>query len=77
MTLTFTDDALGEIVREAMKKKTGARGLRSILEDIMLDVMYDIPSMEGIEECVIEGDMVKNHRRPLLIDKKSASKKIA
>ncbi|OGW81789.1 MAG: ATP-dependent protease ATP-binding subunit ClpX [Omnitrophica bacterium RIFCSPHIGHO2_02_FULL_51_18] len=77
VTLTFTDDALGEIVREAMKKKTGARGLRSILEDIMLDVMYDIPSMEGIEECVIEGDMVKNHRRPLLIDKKSASKKIA
>src|SRR3989338_4411238 len=77
VTLTLTDEALGEIVKEAMKKKTGARGLRSILEDLMLDVMYDIPSMEGIEECLIDADTIKGRQRPLLIDKKSASKKIA
>jgi ATP-dependent Clp protease ATP-binding subunit ClpX len=77
VTLTFTDEALGEIVKEAIKKKTGARGLRSILEDIMLDVMYDIPSMDNVEECVIDGDTVRNRQRPVLIDKKGANKKIA
>src|SRR3989338_7038999 len=58
--LTFTDDALHEVVKEAVKKETGARGLRAILEDLMMDVMYDIPSMDNISECVIDGLPVVN-----------------
>ncbi len=75
--LVFTDEALSEIVKEAVKKKTGARGLRAILEDLMLDVMYDMPSTEGMRECVIDGQAVVDRTRPLLIDKKSVGKKIA
>lgn len=72
--LTFTDTALSEIVKEALKKNTGARGLRAILEDLMLDVMYDIPSMDGIQECIIDGPTVKHRERPLLIEKKGVKK---
>jgi len=77
--LTFTDAALKEIVKEASKKNTGARGLRAILEDLMLDVMYDVPSMNGVRECVIDGPTVTKRERPVLIEtgKRSASKKIA
>ena len=75
--LTFTDDALHEIVKEAVKKETGARGLRAILEDLMMDVMYDIPSMDGVLECVIDGPTVANRTRPVLIEKKLENKKIA
>jgi ATP-dependent Clp protease ATP-binding subunit ClpX len=75
--LTFTDAALKEIVKEAQKKGTGARGLRAILEDIMLDVMFDIPSLDGVRECVIDGDTVVKRERPVLVDKRGANKKIA
>ncbi len=75
--LTFTDEALSEIVKEASRKKTGARGLRAILEDLMLDVMYDIPSMEGVHECVIGQTTVRNRERPMLIHKQSGEHKKA
>ncbi len=75
--LTFTDPSLHEIVREAFKKGTGARGLRAILEDVMLEVMYELPSMEGVRECVIDGSTVINRERPVLIDKRGSNKKIA
>ncbi len=75
--LTFTDAALKEIVKEAMKKSTGARGLRAILEDVMMDTMYDLPSLEGVKECVIEGSTVTNREMPILVDKRGANKKIA
>src|SRR3989344_1695018 len=75
--LTFTEEALTEIVKEASRKKTGARGLRAILEDLMLDVMYDIPSMEWIEECVIGQTTVRNRERPTLIEKQGEAKKVA
>ncbi len=75
--LTFTDEALTEIVKEASRKKTGARGLRAILEDLMLDVMYDIPSMEGVHECVIDQTTVRNRERPTLIEKQGEAKKVA
>ena len=75
--LTFDDDALREIVKEASKKATGARGLRAILEDLMMDVMYDIPSMDNIRECVIDGPTVVNRTHPLLIERKVENKKIA
>ena len=75
--LSFADGALQEIVREALKKSTGARGLRSILEELMLDVMYDLPSLEGVRECVIDRAAVVDRQRPTLIEKKGETKKIA
>ncbi len=75
--LTFTDDALHEIVKEAIRKGTGARGLRAILEDLMMNVMYDIPSMQGIQECVINASTVTDRAQPLLIEKKGENKQIA
>jgi ATP-dependent Clp protease ATP-binding subunit ClpX len=65
--LEFTDDALRAVAREAMKRKSGARGLRSILEHIMLDLMYDIPSRPSTRECVITEESVLQKGPPLLI----------
>ena len=65
--LEYTDEALRAVAREAMKRKSGARGLRSILENIMLDIMYEVPSRPNIRECVITEDVVLNKGVPLLI----------
>lgn len=65
--LEFEDDALKEIAKLALERKTGARGLRAILESIMLDVMYDIPSRDDVKKCVITKDTVKNAKVPMLI----------
>lgn len=70
--LTFTDDAMRAIARKAIERKTGARALRSILEDIMLDVMYLIPSEKGISECIINEEVVNKKASPLLIYKQKA-----
>lgn len=67
--LTFTDDALRAIAKKAIERKTGARALRSILEDIMLDVMYIIPSEKGISECIINEEVVNKKLNPILIYK--------
>jgi len=73
--LNFTDDALTAIAKKAIERKTGARGLRSILEGILLDPMYDLPTLEGVEEIVINGDVVEGEGQPLYIyaDRKEAS----
>ncbi|MBF0457805.1 MAG: ATP-dependent Clp protease ATP-binding subunit ClpX [Nitrospirae bacterium] len=68
--LKFTDSALRAIAKKAITRKTGARGLRSILEEVMLDVMYDIPSQNGIKECVINEETIVNNVKPLLIYEK-------
>ena len=65
--LAFSDDALHAIARKAMARKTGARGLRSIMEGILLDTMYDLPSEEGAEEVVINGEVVEGRAQPLYI----------
>ena len=65
--LTFHEDALRAISKKAIERKTGARGLRSILEGILLDTMYELPGLEGVEEVVISGDVVKGEARPLYI----------
>jgi ATP-dependent Clp protease ATP-binding subunit ClpX len=65
--LTFPDEALNSIARRAIERKTGARGLRSIMEGILLDTMYDLPGMEGVEEVVISKEVVDGHAKPLLI----------
>jgi ATP-dependent Clp protease ATP-binding subunit ClpX len=64
--LRFTDDALEQIAEEAMARNVGARGLKIILEEIMLDVMYRVPSEEEIEECVITRDVVLRRAAPIL-----------
>ena len=65
--LTFEDEALVEIAKEAIERKTGARGLRSIIENTMLDVMYELPSREDIVECVITKETITQHSRPKLL----------
>ena len=70
--LTFTDDAILAVAEEAVRRDTGARGLRSILEDIMLDIMYEIPSETGITECLVTREVVVERRRPILLYKKKA-----
>jgi ATP-dependent Clp protease ATP-binding subunit ClpX len=67
LNLTFSDDALRTIARKAIIRKTGARGLRSIMEGILLDTMYDLPGMRGVSEVVINGEVAEGRARPLLI----------
>jgi ATP-dependent Clp protease ATP-binding subunit ClpX len=65
--LEFRDDALKAIAHKAMSRKTGARGLRSIVEGILLDTMYDIPSQEGVAKAVVDESVVKGESAPILI----------
>ena len=66
--LTFTEDALVAISRRAIKRKTGARGLRSIMEDILLDTMFELPGLDSVEEVVVNEEAVDNPAaKPLLI----------
>ena len=69
--LRFTDDAIEAIAEEALARNVGARGLKIIIEDLMLDVMYQIPSDDDIEECVITRDVVKHHTNPITILRKA------
>ena len=65
--LNFHEDALAAIAQKAIERKTGARGLRSIMEAILLDTMFDLPGLEGVEEVVISDDVVRGNARPLYI----------
>jgi ATP-dependent Clp protease ATP-binding subunit ClpX len=70
--LTLTEGALRGIAKEAMKKKTGARGLRSIMEKVMLDVMYEIPTLSNVKECVLSEEVIMSRERPILIYEEEA-----
>jgi len=65
--LKFTDGALKAVAEEAIERKTGARGLRAILEEIMLDVMYEMPSRDNIRECIISEEVVLRKKDPILV----------
>ena len=65
--LTFTKDALKGVAKEAVDRKSGARGLRAILEKVMLDIMYDLPSRSGVAECVIGEEVILSNDPPLLL----------
>lgn len=67
VTLTFTDDALFAVAKKAIERKTGARGLRSIMESTLLDTMFDLPTLEGVEEVVVNADVVNGKSSPLQI----------
>ncbi len=67
VALTFTDDALSAIAKRAIARKTGARGLRSIMEDILLDTMFELPGADGVEEVVVNEESVAHDVQPLMI----------
>ncbi len=75
VNLEFQNDALKTIAQEALRRKTGARGLRSILEDIMLEIMYDIPSRQDITKCVVTKDTILNKEKPIVISMERQKKK--
>lgn len=74
--LTYTDDALMEIAKKAVERKTGARGLRSIMEGLLLDTMYEVPGQDNIEEVIVDGEVVKGEKQPVIVhnDKKKTKK---
>ena len=65
--LVFADDALEAIAEEAMGRKTGARGLRTLMEEALLDVMYEIPSRPEVARCIVSSDTIRRRARPLLL----------
>ncbi|MDG1208284.1 MAG: ATP-dependent Clp protease ATP-binding subunit ClpX [Paracoccaceae bacterium] len=65
--LTFTEDAMKAIARKAIQRKTGARGLRSILENVLLNTMFDLPEAEGVEEVVVNEEVIAGKAKPLMI----------
>jgi ATP-dependent Clp protease ATP-binding subunit ClpX len=65
--LGFTDDAMTAVAKKAIERKTGARGLRSILENILLDTMFDLPSMDGVDEVMIDKDVVEGRKDPVRV----------
>jgi ATP-dependent Clp protease ATP-binding subunit ClpX len=73
--LEFTDDALVEVAKKSFERKTGARGLRSILESVMNDVMYTIPSDDNIAKCIITKEAVDGTSEPLIEYRKDLVKK--
>ncbi|RYE53761.1 MAG: ATP-dependent Clp protease ATP-binding subunit ClpX, partial [Rhizobiaceae bacterium] len=73
--LGFTDDALIAVARKAITRKTGARGLRSILEGLLLDTMFDLPSMDGVDEIMIDKDVVEGRKDPVRVFSKKNKEK--
>ena len=72
--LTFTDDALEAIADRALMRETGARGLRSILENILVDTMFDLPKLNNVEEVVINKEVISDNKAPLVVYSKSDKK---
>ncbi len=70
--LRFSEGALRSVASQALRRKSGARGLRSILENVMLDLMYEIPSRDDVEECVINEEAIEQGSKPLLVLKREA-----
>ena len=63
--LEFTPKALKEIVHQTRNRKTGARGLRSIMENIMLEIMYEVPSLDNLDTCIITDKVIKKNGKPI------------
>ena len=71
--LTFTEDALAAVAEIAHGRKSGARGLRAILEEMMLDVMYELPSMDNVKECIFTRETVTGEAKPELVFEEQAA----
>jgi ATP-dependent Clp protease ATP-binding subunit ClpX len=76
VTLRYTDSALQAIAKKSLARKSGARGLRAIMEGSMLNIMYEIPSMSGVRECVINEDVVVNNEEPILLFEQSKERAV-
>ncbi len=74
--LSFTEDALTAIARKALTRKSGARGLRSVMEAAMLDIMYDLPSKEGVQECVVNEQVITDGEYPVVLYRKESEKQL-
>ena len=72
--LEFQNEAILEIAKKAISKKTGARGLRSILENILLKTMFDLPGQEGVEEVIVDNGSAKGNSQPIIVHSKNKSK---
>ena len=77
ITLRFTEGALEAFARKALERKSGARGLRSVMEEAMLDVMYELPSDENASECVINEQVVTLGKYPVILYENDETKKSA
>ena len=75
--LLFKDGAISEIAKKAIRKKTGARGLRSIIESLLLKTMFKLPTMESVQKVVIDQSVVKNDNEPLIIHTKNKKSSVA
>ena len=75
MKLNFKDNAIKEVAVKAINKKTGARGLRSILENVLLKTMFDIPSLENISEVIVDVSSVRGESQPILVHSKNKQDK--
>ncbi|MEL7000472.1 MAG: ATP-dependent Clp protease ATP-binding subunit ClpX, partial [Pseudomonadota bacterium] len=75
--LKFTDDALRSIAEKAIERKTGARGLRSILEDVLLDPMFELPGDEQVQEIVVNEEVISGEAKPLYIYTESSAEATA
>ena len=64
--LEFTDCAIKEIVKQAMKRNTGARGLRSIIESSMMEIMYEVPSMKDVDSCIVSAEVIRKNKKPVI-----------
>ena len=73
--LKFTDEALDEIAKQALERKTGARGLRGVIENAMLDIMYEIPSKPNVKECIIGAEVIRREKEPQLVFGTSKTKR--
>ena len=67
VNLRFTDSALNAVAKKAVDRKSGARGLRAIIEKCMLEIMYELPSIDDVKECVISEEVVLNKEDPILL----------
>jgi ATP-dependent Clp protease ATP-binding subunit ClpX len=77
VTLRFTDSGLQAIAKRSLERKSGARGLRAIMEKTMLDIMYEIPSMSGVKECVINEDVILDNEEPILLFEQSRDRALS
>jgi ATP-dependent Clp protease ATP-binding subunit ClpX len=75
--LRFTEGALNAIAKEAIRRKSGARGLRAVMEEAMLDVMYELPSKSNVRECVISEQVIVNRDYPVVLFDNEETKKSA
>jgi len=75
--IEFRDEALRAVAHQAMERKTGARGLRTILENMLLDTMYDLPSMEGVDKVVIDESVIKGESKPYFVYENAAQRRVA